>query len=122
MTIALAAWVAILGIAAAIGHSLTGERKILGPLYAGNRDGVLKSRATRAVIRGIFHMPSMVWSVLGIAILAARVEGGNPLLSIVAATIFAASGVGNLVALRRPHIGGLVLVATAALALADSML
>ena len=67
-------------------------------------------------------MPSMVWSVLGIAILAARVEGRNPLLSIVATTIFAASGVGNLLALRRPHIGGLVLEVTAALALADLML
>jgi hypothetical protein len=29
----------------------------------------------------------MTWAVLGIAVLAARVEGGNPLLSIVAATI-----------------------------------
>jgi hypothetical protein len=58
MTVAFAAAAAILGIAGAIGHSLIGERKIFGPLYAGNPGGVLKSRATRAV----FHMPSMAWS------------------------------------------------------------
>src|ERR1700730_4731703 len=107
MTIAFAAGAAILGIATAIGHSPISERKILGPLYAGNPGGVLKSRRTRAVIRAVFHMPSIAWAVLGIAVLAARIQGGNPLLSIVAAIIFTASGIGNLAALRRPHVGGL---------------
>ena len=122
MTIAFAAGAAILGIATAIGHSLISERKILGPLYAGNPGGVLKSRRTRAVIRAVFHMPSMAWAVLGIAVLAARIEGGNPLLSIVAATIFTGSGIGNLAALRRPHIGGLMMLGAAALTLTDLML
>ncbi len=67
-------------------------------------------------------MPSMAWAVLGIAVLAARIEGGNPLLSIVAATIFTGSGIGNLAALRRPHIGGLMMLGAAALTLADLML
>jgi hypothetical protein len=122
MTIAFAAGAAILGIATAIGHSLISERKILGPLYAGNPGGVLKSRPTRAIIRAVFHMPSMAWAVLGIAVLAARIEGGNPLLSIVAATIFTGSGIGNLAALRRPHIGGLMMLGAAALTLTDLML
>ncbi len=122
MTIAFATGAAILGIATAIGHSLISERKLLGPLYAGNPGGVLKSRSTRAIIRAVFHMPSMAWAVLGIAVLAARIEGGNPLLSIVAATIFTGSGIGNLAALRRPHIGGLMMLGAAALTLADLML
>jgi hypothetical protein len=122
MTIALAAGAAILGIATAIGHSLTSERRILGPLYADNPGGVLKSRRTRAVIRAVFHTPSMAWAVLGIAVLVARIEGGNQLLSIVAAIIFAGSGIGNLAALRRPHIGGLLMLGAAALTLADLML
>ncbi len=122
MTIAFATGAAILGIATAIGHSLISERKLLGPLYAGNPGGVLKSRPTRAIIRAVFHMPSMAWAVLGIAVLAARIEGGNPLLSIVAATIFTGSGIGNLAALRRPHIGGLMMLGAAALTLADLML
>jgi hypothetical protein len=121
MTMAFAAGAALLGVAAAIGHSMISERKILGPLYTGNPEGILKSRSTRAIIRAVFHMPSMAWAVLGIAVLAARIEGGNPLLSIVAATIFAGSGIGNLAALRRPHFGGLMLIGAAALTLADLM-
>jgi hypothetical protein len=119
VTIAFAAGAAILGVAAAIGHSLIGERKILGPLYAGNPGGVLKSRSTRAIIRAVFHMPSLVWAVLGIAVLVAHIEGGNPLLGIVAAILFTGSGIGNLAALRRPHFGGLMMLGAAALTLAD---
>jgi hypothetical protein len=122
MAAALATGVAILGIATAVGHSVISECAILGPLYAGSPGGILRSRATRSVIRAVFHMPSLMWAVLGIAVLLARLEGGNPLLSIVAATLFAASGVGNLAALRRPHFGGLMLVGAAALTLAHLML
>jgi hypothetical protein len=122
MTIAFAAGAAILGIATAIGHSLISERKILGPLYAGHPGGVLRSRRTRAVIRAVFHMPSIGWAVLGIAVLAARIQGGNPLLSIVAAIIFTASGIDNLAAHRHPHFGDLILLGAAGLTLADLML
>ena len=100
---------------------LISERKILGPIYAGNPGGVLKSRRTRAVIRAVFHMPSIAWAVLGIAVLAARIQGGNPLLGMVAAIIFTVSGIGNLAALR-PHFGGLMLLGAAGLTLADLML
>ena len=119
MTVAFAAGVAVLGIAGAIGHSLISERRFLRPLYAEPRTGLFAARSARAITRGIFHMPSMVWVVLGLAVLAARVEGGNPLLSIVAAIIFTASGVGNLAALRRPHVGGLLMLGAAALTLVD---
>jgi len=122
MTIAFAAGAAVLGIATAIGHSLISERMILGQLYAGTPGGVLKSRSTRAIIRAVFHMPSLAWAVLGIAVLAARIEGGNQLLSIVALILFTGSGIGNLAALRRPHFGGLMLLGAAALTLADVML
>ena len=122
MTVAFAAGAAILGVACAIGHSLISERKLLRPLYAEPRTGLFAARSVRDITRGIFHMPSMVWVVLGLGVLAARIEGGNPLLSIVAAIIFTASGVGNLTALRRPHIGGLMMLGAAALTLADLML
>ena len=119
MTVAFAAGVAVLGIVGAIGHSLVSERRFLRPLYAEARTGLFAARSARAITRGIFHMPSMVWVVLGLAVLVARVGGGNPLLSIVAAIIFTASGVGNLAALRRPHIGGLLMLGAAALTLVD---
>jgi hypothetical protein len=122
MTIAFAAGAAILSIACAIGHSLISERKFLRPLYAEPRSGVFAARSMRDITRMVFHIPSMAWAVLGMAVLAARIEGGSQLLSIVAAIVFTASGIGNLAALRRPHIGGLLMLGAAALTLADLML
>jgi hypothetical protein len=122
MSVVLAASVALLGVAGAIGHSVVSERAILGPLFAGERVGILKSRANRAIIRAVFHLPSITWAALGIGVLVGRLQGGDPLLSIVAAIVFACSGIGNVVALRRPFIGGLVLVAAATLTLADLLL
>ena len=122
MTIAFAAGAAILGVACAIGHSLISERKFLRPLHAEPRTGPFAARSMRDITRVVFHIPSMAWAVLGIAVLVARMEGGNQLLSIVAAILFAGSGIGNLAALRRPHFGGLMLLGAAALTLADLML
>jgi hypothetical protein len=67
-------------------------------------------------------MPSLAWAVLGLGVLAGRLEGGNQLLSIVALIVFAASGIGNLAALGRPHFGGLILLGAAAMTLADLLL
>jgi hypothetical protein len=122
MTITFAAGAAALGIACAIGHSLISERKLLRPLYAEPRTGLFAARSMRDITRAVFHMPSMAWAVLGLGVLASRIEGGNELLSIVATIIFAGSGIGNLAALRRPHIGGLMMLGAAALTLADLML
>jgi len=121
VTIVFAAGAAALGVACAIGHSLISERKFLRPLYAGPRTDLFASRAMRDITRAVFHLPSIAWAVLGIAVLAARIEGGNPLLSIVASIIFTVSGVGNLAVLRRPHIGGLLMLGAAALTLSDLM-
>jgi hypothetical protein len=121
MTIAFAVGAAVLAVACAVGHSLISERVLLGPLYAESCMGLLASRATRDIIRVIFHIPSIVWAVLGIAVVAARIQGGNTLISIVAAIIFTASGLGNLAALRSPHLGGLLLLGAAAFTLADLM-
>jgi hypothetical protein len=122
MTIAFAAGAAILSIACAIGHSLISERKFLRPLYAEPRARLFTARSMRDITRVVFHIPSMAWAVLGIAVLVARIEGGNQLLSIVAATVFTMSGIGNLAALRHPHIGSLLMLGAAALTLADLML
>src|SRR5262249_3021526 len=81
-----------------------------------------RSRRTRAILRAVFHMPSLAWAVLGLGVLGGRLEGGNQLLSIVALIVFAASGIGNLAALGRPHFGGLILLGAAAMTLADLLL
>lgn len=122
MTIAFAASAAVLGLITAVGHSLLSERKILQPLLPGPRTGVLASRGMRDIIRLVFHIPSMVWATLALALVAARLDGGNELLSTVAAVIFAASGIGNLVATRRPHIGGLMILGAAFFTVTDALI
>lgn len=119
MTMLAAAAAATLGVATAIGHSILSERLFLRPLFAGPQTGMFAKRSMRDITRAVFHIPSLAWAALGIALLFARVDGGNPLLSLVAAIVFAGSGIGNLAALRRPHPGGLMLIAAAALAILD---
>ncbi len=110
---------AILGVIVGIAHSVLGERVLLGPLYKEPTTGVLASRSSRDIIRAVFHIPTIAWSALGIAVLVNRLQGGGDLLPLTAAIIFVLSGIGNLAALRRPHPGGLILLAMAAATLAD---
>ena len=106
--------VAVLGLVVAVAHSVLGEKVILGPLYREQTSGLLAARATRDVIRAVFHVPG-----LGIAVLVNRLQSGSDLLPVTAAIIFALSGIGNLAALRRPHPGGLILLAMAIATIAD---
>ncbi|MEH6662644.1 MAG: hypothetical protein V7679_13420 [Parasphingorhabdus sp.] len=111
--------VALLGVVVAIAHSVIGERVILGPLYREPTKGLLAGRAMRDIIRAVFHIPSLAWAALGIAVLLNRLQAGSDLLPIVAAIIFALSGIGNLAALRRPHPGGIILLVMAFATIAD---
>jgi hypothetical protein len=111
--------VAVLGLVVAVAHSVLGEKVILGPLYREQTSGLLAARATRDVIRAVFHVPSLAWAGLGIAVLLNRLQSGSDLLPVTAAIIFALSGIGNLAALRRPHPGGLILLAMAVASVAD---
>jgi len=114
-----ASLVAVLGLVVAIGHSVLSERVILGPLYRERTDGLLAVRATRDIVRVVFHVPSLAWAGLGIAVLLNRMQSGSDLLPVTAAVIFALSGAGNLAALRRPHPGGILLLVMAVAAIAD---
>ncbi|MEP2990139.1 MAG: hypothetical protein ABJN65_14255 [Parasphingorhabdus sp.] len=111
--------VAALGVIVAIAHSVIGERLLIRPLYAERTDGILADKSTRDIIRAVMHMPSLAWAGLAIAVLINRWQDGTDLMPITAAIIFVISGVGNLLALKRPHPGGLILVAMAVLSLAD---
>lgn len=111
--------VAVLGLIVALAHSVLSERVILGPLYRERTDGLLAARATRDIIRAVFHIPSLAWAGLGIAVLLNRMQSGSDLLPITAAIIFTLSGLGNLAALRRPHPGGILLLTMAIATIAD---
>ena len=73
----------------------------------------------RDIIRAVFHIPSLAWGGLGIAVLLNRMQSGSDLLPIIAAIIFAMSGIANIFALRRPHPGGVMLLAMAFASIAD---
>lgn len=111
--------VALLGVIVAVAHSVIGERVILGPLYREPTNGLLAVQPTRNIIRAVFHIPSLAWAGLGVAVLLNRLQSGSDLLPVVAAIIFALSGIANIAALRRPHPGGVMLLAMAFATFAD---
>ena len=106
--------IATLSLVAAAGHSWLGEARVFGPLYARPHDGVLASRAMRDVTRAVWHLPSIAWAAMGVALLVNGQTPNAPLFA-GAIVIFAASGLGNLIALRQPHPGGLLMIAAAVL-------
>lgn len=110
---------ALLGTIVAIAHSVLSERVLLRPLYAEQSSVVLAQKSSRDIIRAVVHMPSLAWAALAIAVMVNRWTDGSDLMPITAAIVFAISGLGNLLALKRPHPGGLILLAMAALSLAD---
>lgn len=107
--------IATLSLLTAAGHSWLGEARVFGSLYAQPHQGILQSRAMRDVIRAVWHLPSLAWVALGIALLVNNGAANMPLYG-TAIAVFAVSGLGNLVALWSPHPGGLLLLAAAALA------
>lgn len=110
---------ATLAVVVAVAHSILSERVILVPLFREPARGVLRAPAMRNITRALFHMPSVAWAALGVGVLLNRVQGGPDLIAYVAMIVFASSAIGNLVALRRPHPGGLLLLLATAATAAD---
>jgi hypothetical protein len=116
MTMAPAVAVGILGPLIGVVHSSFAHKYGLESLYPNDRDGAVKRR----IVMLIWHLPSLTWAALALAILVARLSSsGNMLVTAIAIFIFALSGVGNLWAHRRPFIGGILLIMTAALVVID---
>jgi hypothetical protein len=119
MSLIPAILVGVLGPLIGCIHSWFARRYRLGSLYEGERGGDVKRR----IILLLWHLPSLTWALLSLAVLAARLLGhGDLLVTIVAASILAASGAGNLWATRRPFIGGILLLVTAALVVTDRLI
>jgi len=114
-----AALAATLAVVVAAAHSIISERVILVPLFREPARGVLQAPAMRNITRALFHMPSVAWAALGVGVVLNRIQGGPDLIAYVAMTVFAASAIGNLVALHRPHPGGLLLLLATAATAAD---
>jgi hypothetical protein len=116
MTLIPAIAVALLGPLIGIVHSSFAGKYQLGTLYPNDAIGVVKTR----IIVLIWHLPSMIWAALAFALLAARLgSGGNGLVTMLATFTYAVSGGGNLWAHRKPFVGGILLLVTAVLTVAD---
>jgi hypothetical protein len=99
-------------------HSWFSRAYRLGSLYEGERGGAVKRR----ILLLLWHLPSLTWAMLALGVLVARLHGdGDIVVTVVAAVVFAVSGAGNLWATRRPFVGGILLLVTAALVLADRL-
>lgn len=109
----------IAAIMVSIGHSWTGEKKLMGPLLAeAGETGVLRHVSSRRVLRGVFHLPSVAWGFMGMMTLYLAREGDvNIALLYFFVPVYTLSGLANLWATRVVH-PGWILLFIAALALA----
>lgn len=114
----------LLALATVVGHSWLGEKFVIGPLLRSDPlPGVLKPEINRRLVRYVWHLPSAIWLVLGLFILWAAVSNRlTPTAAWVLGGVFLVSGLGNMGAVRRFHIGwALLFLATAALWIAASL-
>jgi hypothetical protein len=110
---------ALLGVVVAMAHYVIGYRVVLQPLFREQTSGILAAKPMRDLTWTMFQLHSLVWAVLGIAVLVNRWQGGSDLIVYLAILIFTVSGLGNLLVLRRPHPGGIILLFAAAASAAD---
>ena len=112
---------ALLGVTVAVAHYVIGYRVVLQPLFREQTSGILAAKPMRDLIWTMFQLHSLVWAALGIAVLVNRWQGGSDLIVYLAILIFTVSGLGNLLVLRRPHPGGIILLFATAASAADTL-
>lgn len=110
---------ALLGVAVAIAHYIIADRVVLQPMFREQRGGILAAKPMRDLTWAMFQLHSLVWAALGIGVLVNRMQGGSDLVVYLAILIFTVSGLANLLALRRPHPGGIIILLAAAASAAD---
>jgi hypothetical protein len=107
---------ALLAFCASAGHSWLGEKFILGPLLKSEPlPGILKPEINRRLVRYVWHLPSVLWAVLGCYMLWAGLAGemSRP-TAIILGALFVVSGIANMAAVRRFHFGWALLFSIAA--------
>lgn len=109
----------LLACAVAALHSTFARHYRLERLYQDEASGTEKRR----IMKVVWHLPSLLWIVAAALVLTGRLTSQpSALLSLLAIFIFAAAGIGNLWAHRRPFIGGLLLLSIAGLIGADAVI
>lgn len=111
---------ALAGFGSAIGHSYLSERFVLRPLFAARGENrILANASTRRLLRWVWHLPSFAWAQIAGATLWLAIYPQT--MDNTARTFLLYFGVGvymtaaffNLFALRRPHVGNILLTLAA---------
>ena len=107
---------AVAALVAAIGHSFLGERKVLRSLFENRAaSSALAISGSRRLIRGVWHLPSIIWVLTGLATYGFVYHGTTPpaFFAVYGALIYGFSALINFWSLRRFHLGALVLLVAA---------
>jgi hypothetical protein len=100
---------AILGLLIGVVHSSFARSYGISALYTDDQE-------KRRIIGLIWHLPSLTWAALTLAVLTARMMSiSNLPLTLVTLFIFGVSGVCNIWAHKRADIGGVLLLVTGSL-------
>ena len=113
-----------LALCTAAGHSFLSEKVLLRSLRSqGAKGTAMAGRSTQRLTILMFHLASICWTGLaaglaaGLLFLDASAPSQRPLF-LIAATVFAISGIGNFWSMGKPHFGGIMLLASSDLVLA----
>jgi hypothetical protein len=103
-------------------HSWLGEKRLIGPLLAlEHREGPLARGFMRRLVRYAWHITSIAWTGMGLALVVlARtpLDGSGRLVAGVIGATFLVMGVMTLMAGRGRHLAWLVFLAIAVLCFA----
>jgi hypothetical protein len=107
-----------LSILTSLAHSTLSERLHLRALRLNSSSQGIRGAMGHRLTTLMFHLPSLFWIAMAITLLFLDpTRAGDRVAFWLYAAIYAGSGVGNFWATRRPHPGGLLLLAIAGLVL-----
>ncbi|WP_395647545.1 hypothetical protein [Terricaulis sp.] len=116
---------ALAGLGSAFGHSYLSERYILRPMYAARGDNrVIADGASWRVTMAMFHLVSFAWVLIAAATLWLTANPDSevlPLLAAMGGAFYFASALANLWALRRLHVGNILLTVAAVALVAGAL-
>jgi hypothetical protein len=104
-------------VIAAIGHGVIGEMRV----FAANPKITIEPARVRRLLRVVWQAGTIAWICCGVLLLAAPMLASEAARHWIVATmivVFAAAALGNALAVRGPHIGGVLMGAAVVLAVA----
>ncbi len=108
----------VLAIIPGVAHGYLGEKQLIGPLLsAENVQGVLRSKVSRNILRGVWHLPAASWGLMGLMTIYYSFTPYPPVAPIAfAISTCSVALLVNLAATKGKHIGWPLLLVVSLLA------